>query len=160
MPKCQKCGNVMKPHVLLWDECINEEKYRTNTVREFTKAADCLIVVGTTLETEKGKRIVNSLLRKNIPVIEVNPTSVIRKGKNLQVLQKPEVALPELFKTYYELTKPPVPKQSVTSKATVVASIRPKQATAQNQPTQQRAISKPAGVRPETMRVANTLAPS
>ena len=73
----------MKPHVLLWDETIDEVQYKTNTVREFTKKSDCLIVVGSDLETEKGKRIVNSMLRRNVPVIEVNPKSVIKKGKNI-----------------------------------------------------------------------------
>ena len=83
VPRCAKCGNVMKPHILLWDEHINEAKYRTDSVRNFTKMADCLIVVGSELETEKGIRIINSCLRKNIPVIEVNKTCVIKKGHNI-----------------------------------------------------------------------------
>ena len=111
MPKCERCGSVMKPYVLLWDEQINEDQYRTDSVRNFTKIADCLIVVGTGMETEKGQRIVNSLLRRDIPVIEINTESVIKKGNNIQLKMKPEVGLPLLFKEYYKLLAPaPAPK--------------------------------------------------
>ena len=93
----------MKPNVLLWDERIDEGQFRTETVRNFTKIADCLLVVGSGIETEKAARIINSSLRKDIPVIEVNNTSVINKGSNIIVKGKPEVTLPELLKEYYIL---------------------------------------------------------
>ena len=93
-PTCDQCGSTMKPHVLLWDEKIDEVQYRTETVRNFTKEADCLIVIGTSVENEKSRRTIESVLRREVPVIEINPDgSVINKGNNIIVKEKLEVAV-------------------------------------------------------------------
>jgi hypothetical protein len=43
------------------------------------------------------------MLDKECPIIEVNLTSVIDKGNNVQVMMKAEEALPRMFKEYYKL---------------------------------------------------------
>jgi len=64
-----------------------------------------MIIVGCSLATQFPRRIVASMLERNIPVIEVNMESAINRGNNIQVLGKSEEALPELFEEFYRLTK-------------------------------------------------------
>jgi hypothetical protein len=63
--------------------------------------------VGTALATGFANRIVNTFLKKELPVIEINLETAIDKGNNLQVLMKADIALPALFKEYYRLHKTP-----------------------------------------------------
>ena len=53
MPKCQICGDKMKPHIQFMDDYYNEEFYRVKTVKGFAEKADCLIVAGTDLFTSR-----------------------------------------------------------------------------------------------------------
>ena len=99
----------MKPHCMFFDESYTEHYYRYETVRRFVEAKDdqapdCLLVIGTALETSFASRIVNMHLGKDsIPVIEINMESSINKGNNIQVLGKAEETLPQLFQEYYRL---------------------------------------------------------
>ena len=94
----------MKPHVLLWDEKIDEVQFKTKTVRDYTKQADCLVVIGSCIETEKAKRTIESTLRRDVPVIEINPKCVVNKGNNIRVNENLETAVPNFFQEYYYLT--------------------------------------------------------
>ena len=87
----------MKPHSMFFDECYSEYYYRVNTVENFVEESDCLIVVGTALATNLASSIVKSFLFRAKPIIEINLESAINKGKNIQVLQGSETALPEMF---------------------------------------------------------------
>ena len=98
VPTCDQCGSTMKPHVLLWDEKIDEVQYRTETVRKFTKEADCLIVIGSCIENEKSKRTIESVLRRKIPVIEINPScNMINRTGTIVVKENLETAVEKLF---------------------------------------------------------------
>jgi len=77
VPKCEVCGKVMKPHCMFFDECYSEKYYRKETVDEFTEGADVCIVVGTALQTGFARKIVNSFLMKELPVIEINLETAI-----------------------------------------------------------------------------------
>lgn len=103
VPKCKKCGLNMKPHCMFFDEAYSETFYRKESVTKFYEDADCCIVVGTALATNFALRIVNSFLKRELPVIEINLETSIDKGNNLQVLGKAEVTLPVLFKEFYRL---------------------------------------------------------
>lgn len=63
VPECPTCGKIMKPHCMFFDESYSERFYRYDTVLDFNKEADCLIVVGTALQTGFAMRIVNDFLK-------------------------------------------------------------------------------------------------
>jgi NAD-dependent deacetylase len=107
VPRCPTCDKVMKPHCMFFDEMYSERYYRRETVESFYSEADCCIVVGTALQTGFAAKIVNSFLRKELPVIEINLESSIDRGNNIQVLGKAERTLPDLFNEYYRLVKQP-----------------------------------------------------
>ena len=91
---CKECGKVMKPHCMFFDECYSEKYYRRDTVNSYLDEADCLIVVGTALQTGFAIKIVNEMIKKDAPIIEVNLESAIDNGLVLRVIAKSEVALP------------------------------------------------------------------
>ena len=108
VPKCSECGANMKPHCMFFDESYTEHYYRYETVKQFVESVDqppdCLLVIGTALETSLAARIVNCHLRnEDVPVIEINMESSIKRGNNIQVLGKSEETLPVLFNEYYRL---------------------------------------------------------
>lgn len=66
-------------------------------------------MVGTALQTNFAKRIVDELLQKeaeDVPVIEINLECVLDRGYLAQVPHKSEVALAEMFSCYYAKSKP------------------------------------------------------
>lgn len=93
----------MKPHCMFFDESYNEHYYRRDTVYAQLEKADCLIVVGTALQTNLAVNIVSDFLHRELPVIEVNLESAITRGHTMQVREKAEIAIPALFKEYYRL---------------------------------------------------------
>lgn len=105
VPKCASCGSNMKPHCMFFDETYSEKFHQSDTVRNFTSKADCLVVVGTTLTTGLARMIVNDFVNREAPIIEINLESYINQGLNIQVKEKAELALPTLFQEYYKLVK-------------------------------------------------------
>jgi NAD-dependent SIR2 family protein deacetylase len=75
----------MKPHEMFFDETYSEHYYRSDTVKEYLNGVDCLIVVGTALETNLARNILTACLSQDdVPVIEVcYPESCIDRGFNL-----------------------------------------------------------------------------
>ena len=68
----------MHAHCMCFDERYSEHYYRKDTVEGFMREADCLIVVGTHLETGFASKIVSHFLEEELTVIEVNLESTIR----------------------------------------------------------------------------------
>ena len=59
VPECSVCGAAMKPHCMFFDESYSEHYYRSESVYTYCQQeADCLIVVGTALQTGLASRVV------------------------------------------------------------------------------------------------------
>ena len=91
----------MKPNSLFFDEAYSETYHRKDTVIKFVDECDCLVIIGSSLQTNLSKQIVSTLLDKELPVIEINAESAIDRGYNLQVLGRPEDLVVPLFDAYY-----------------------------------------------------------
>ena len=88
VPKCEKCGQNMKPHSMFFDESYNEHYYRKKTVDAFYEDCDALVVVGTALATTYANNIVVKTLEREVPVIEVNMEPCVLVGHTYQVTVK------------------------------------------------------------------------
>jgi len=102
---CPECLTLARPHILLFDECYNEIYYKFETSMSITEKTDLLIVIGTTGNTTLPSRIISSVMRKNKPIIIVDPfendvTSMVRQYHRGYYLPcKSGEILPELCKT-------------------------------------------------------------
>jgi len=84
IPMCKECGATMKPHCMFFDETYSEHYYRAETLHDFEEKIDCMVVIGTALETTKAKTmVIRALKAETIPVIEVNMESSIGNGNNI-----------------------------------------------------------------------------
>ena len=116
-------GKPSRPHSLLFDECYNEEFYRRDTVLIFNNECDCLIVVGTALETNLASQLVLNAINNKAVVIEINPDPCVIADGVLQLKGKSEDFIPELFQTYKALKSPKI----VVSKANHPGPNKPQQ---------------------------------
>jgi len=87
-----------RPHTLFFDESYDEEYYRGTTAINRTASMDCLIVVGTALETYLANRIVGRAMENKALIIEINPEPCIQHGNVKQLIGKAEDILPEFCK--------------------------------------------------------------
>jgi NAD-dependent deacetylase len=70
---CPRCGGWLRPHVLWFDECYDEENYRMDTALRAAARADLLLVVGTSGATNLPMQIGELAWRRGIAMVDVNP---------------------------------------------------------------------------------------
>ena len=70
---CPRCGGWLRPHVLWFDECYDEENYRMESALRAAAAADLLLVVGTSGATNLPMQIGELAWRRGTAMVDVNP---------------------------------------------------------------------------------------
>jgi NAD-dependent deacetylase len=70
---CPRCGAWLRPHVLWFDECYDEENYRMDTALRAAARMDLLLVVGTSGATNLPMQIGEIAWRRGVAMIDVNP---------------------------------------------------------------------------------------
>lgn len=98
VPRCPRCKGLARPHTLFFDESYNEEFYRKDSAMAALEDMDCLIVIGTRLETNLASRIVGEAISKDCLIVEINPEPVIECGNVLQLIGESEKVIPNLWK--------------------------------------------------------------
>lgn len=98
LPKCPLCQGLARPHTLFFDESFNEDFYKRDTVLKKLEDMDCLVVIGTMLETNLASKIVGEAISKECLIIEINPTPIIECGNVLQLIGESEKIIPNVWK--------------------------------------------------------------
>lgn len=70
---CPRCGGWVRPHVLWFDECYDEENYRMDSAVAAAHAADLLLVVGTSGATNLPMQIGQIAYLNGAAIVDVNP---------------------------------------------------------------------------------------
>ena len=70
---CPRCKAWLRPHVLWFDECYDEENYRAESALRAAMEAQLLITVGTTGATNLPMQIAELTCERRIPFVDVNP---------------------------------------------------------------------------------------
>ena len=96
IPLCYTCGGLARPNILLNDECYDEELYKAETAFRATESADCIIILGSSLEQSLPSTIVKAAAKRGALVVEIGETCLLEYGNTLQVKEKPIEAFPML----------------------------------------------------------------
>jgi NAD-dependent deacetylase len=70
---CPRCGGWLRPHVLWFDEFYDEPNYRMDSALGAARAADLLLVVGTSGATNLPMQIGQLVFKRGVAMIDVNP---------------------------------------------------------------------------------------
>jgi NAD-dependent deacetylase len=69
---CPKCGAILRPHVLWFDERYNEEHYKWDTVVEIARQTGLLFILGTSGATSLPQLVCRMVLYNEQLVVDVN----------------------------------------------------------------------------------------
>ena len=70
---CSNCDALMRPHVLWFDECYDEELFRFESSMDFASKCDVVISAGTSGATNLPNLAVHAALRNGAYLMDVNP---------------------------------------------------------------------------------------
>jgi len=70
---CPHCGAWMRPHVLWFDECYDEEYYRLESTLQAAMTASLLLVVGTSGATNLPMHVGSVVLESGGAIVDINP---------------------------------------------------------------------------------------
>jgi NAD-dependent deacetylase len=70
---CPRCAGWLRPHVLWFDECYDEENYRFESTLRAAAEADLLLVVGTSGATNLPMRVGQICFTGGAALVDVNP---------------------------------------------------------------------------------------
>ncbi|MBI4703798.1 MAG: RNA polymerase subunit sigma [Deltaproteobacteria bacterium] len=71
--RCPRCGGRARPHVLWFDECYDEERFRFESSMRAAARAELLVVVGTAGQTNLPLQIGSLVARRGAPMVVVGP---------------------------------------------------------------------------------------
>lgn len=71
VPDCPRCGGILKPHVVFFGETIPRE--RVDRSIDALRAADALLVIGSSLMVYSGFRYCRLAAEKGMPIAAINP---------------------------------------------------------------------------------------
>ena len=78
VPKCDKCGGVVKPDVVLYEEGLDDETI--NGAIKAISEADTLIIGGTSLVVYPAAGLINYFRGRNLVLINKSSTSADSKA--------------------------------------------------------------------------------
>ena len=70
---CDRCRTWMRPHVLWFDECYDENHYRIDSTVKAMNEADALVVIGTTGATSLPAHMLQMAQSRGVPMYDINP---------------------------------------------------------------------------------------
>ena len=95
IPKCEKCGGVIKPDVVLYEECLNDH-VMSEAIYEIGQA-DMMIIGGTSLVVYPAAGLIHYYRGKKLVLINKSATSqdrnanLVIQGKNGEILNEIKV---------------------------------------------------------------------
>jgi NAD-dependent deacetylase len=71
--RCPRCGGWARPHVLWFDECYDEPRFRYESALAAASRCALLVTIGTAAATNLPNQIVQIVARRGAAMIDVNP---------------------------------------------------------------------------------------
>ncbi len=96
VPRCPECGELLRQHVLWFDEFYNgHEDYQWSRVLEASTSASLVLFVGTSMSVGVTEQVLSEALDRRVPVFNLDPAGQELRGVTL-VAEASETALPRL----------------------------------------------------------------
>lgn len=78
VPRCQECGGIVKPDVVLYEEALNDENM--SRALDYISQADTLIIGGTSLVVYPAAGLIRYFRGRKLVVINMSPTQSDRNA--------------------------------------------------------------------------------
>ena len=96
VPKCPACGELLRQHVLWFDEFYNgHDDYQWQRVLDAAERAELVLFVGTSFAVGVTELVTSSARQRRVPIFSIDPAGRPQPGVTL-VAEPSEVALPAL----------------------------------------------------------------
>ncbi len=98
LPRCQACGDVLRAHVLFFDEYYQEhDDYRFGEAMDLAARASAFLFVGTSFSVGITDIFLRAAAERRAPAFSIDPGLVPPAGTRVRHVAEPaETALPEL----------------------------------------------------------------
>jgi NAD-dependent deacetylase len=98
LPRCPECGELLRPHVLWFDEFYGEhEDFQWPRVLDCTRRADLCLFVGTSFAVGVTRMFVEAVLRRHVVALSIDPGVDETPHRHILALpEKAEVLLPDV----------------------------------------------------------------
>lgn len=95
LPRCPACGNLLRQHVLWFDEYYHgHQDYQWDRVRAAAARAEVVLFVGTSFAVGVTELVLDAALARGAPVFSVDPAARAPAGGVTAIVEPAEVALP------------------------------------------------------------------
>ena len=78
VPRCQECGGIVKPDVVLYEEALDDENM--SRALDYISQADTLIIGGTSLVVYPAAGLIRYFRGRKLVVINMSPTQSDRNA--------------------------------------------------------------------------------
>ncbi|MBL8958193.1 MAG: RNA polymerase subunit sigma [Myxococcaceae bacterium] len=96
VPKCPACGELLRQHVLWFDEFYNEHAdYQWERVLDASERARLVLFVGTSFAVGVTELVTTAARHRHVPIFSIDPAGRAAAGISL-IAEPSEVALPAL----------------------------------------------------------------
>jgi len=85
VPDCSVCGGLLKPNVVFFGELVPTGKF--TAAAALVRAADALIVAGSSLAVNSGIRLLEQARRRKLPIVVINRGATKGDGRALVKLE-------------------------------------------------------------------------
>jgi len=97
LPRCPRCREVMRQHVLWFDEYYDSHRdYQWPRVLEAAASAEAVLFVGTSFSVGVTDLILHAALERDAPVLSIDPASVAPAQQVVSLQVRAEEILPAL----------------------------------------------------------------
>ena len=96
-PLCKKCGKILKPNVILFEEALNQEKW--SKAIEIASTSDIMFIIGTSLNVMPANLLPKYAKKNNAILIEINPdTTTMSSYMDFSINDSATTVLPQILK--------------------------------------------------------------
>ena len=94
---CKKCGEIIKPNVILFEESLNQEKW--SKAVEVASTSDIMFIIGTSLNVGPANLLPDYAKENNAVLIEINPMQTIMSSyMDISINDSAAAVLPQILK--------------------------------------------------------------